>query len=94
MITQVLEPLLMDDRTLATWCASVVLPGSDVPDAYDASDILRGAERFLDWLDEAETDTDRTARRNALVVACRQPSADSKRVLVVAKELHRWIRNR
>jgi hypothetical protein len=93
MISQLLEPLRMDDRTLATWCASVVLPGSDVPDAYDAADILRGAERFLDWLDEAESDADRRVRRDALVIACRQPSADSKRVLVVAKELHRWIAN-
>lgn len=93
MISQVLEPLRMDDRTLTTWCASVVLPGSDIPDAYDASDILRGAERFLDWLDESETDTDRHMRRNALVIACRQPSTDFKRVLVVARELHRWIAN-
>jgi hypothetical protein len=91
MISQALEPLRMDDRTLATWCASSVLPGSDVPDAYDASDILRGAERFLDWLDEAETDTDRQARRVALVIACHQPSQDAKRVLTVARELHRWI---
>jgi hypothetical protein len=91
---QLPEGFCRSDREVAAWCATAILPGDRDPDASTAGDIRRNAERFVDWIDDADSDVDRAHRRSALVIACHQPTSNCQRVLVVAKEIHRFLAGR
>lgn len=82
------------NRLVALRCAMRITPDSLVSSgAYEAGQVTMRAEKFEDWLKEAETEADARIRRFVLAMVCDKAdeSTQMSRIKALVKELHHHV---